>query len=124
MSRIVVIAVCALYLVPSAGFQVLVHTCGGVTEVDPMPLSATDPCGCTDEPAGDRCCTLDLVTAKVDEARENPGSTLDLLRLDVLGDLHTEAPSLRSARLAGTVDPTPSPPIPVSRTILHCSLLI
>jgi hypothetical protein len=47
---------------------VVIHTCGGETEIDLFAGSAADPCGCGNEAPADRCCTLVMTSFTFDAA--------------------------------------------------------
>lgn len=117
------IAFLLLYVVFTGGLQVLVHTCGGHTSFDVMPASAEDPCGCSDEPATDRCCTTQLVTLKLDadqKAAVPVPAVPDLLFTGVADPVRCDAP----APVFRASFTTPSPPGRESLPIFHCTLLI
>jgi hypothetical protein len=117
------IALLVLYLAFTAGFQVLVHTCGGHTSYYVMPASAQDPCGCSTEPEAERCCTTQLVTMKLDADQKAsvPASPAPLpvaAAHAVHADLLLPDPSPRP--VVGSTSPPSTVPIP----ILHCTFLI
>jgi hypothetical protein len=119
-----IIVLLLLYVVFAAGFQVLVHTCGGYTTRDVMPVSAEDPCGCADEPEAERCCTTVLVTLRIDADQKA------VVALQPFADGQPLIAALRGAdaqapaRVSLPVFTTSSPPRAVPLSILHCALLI
>jgi hypothetical protein len=124
MGRFVSILLLGVYLLYSAGVVVLIHTCGGSRTFDVMPLTAEDPCGCSDFMSEDACCTLSLRAFQIDDdqnaaPRIAPGPVVEVcavLPLDLAwAPAHTAVRSLSM---------TPSPPEEISPTLLGCALLI
>jgi hypothetical protein len=123
MKRSVVI-VLLLYAVFAAGFQILVHTCGGYTTTDVMPVSAADPCGCADEPEAERCCTTELVTLRIDADQK---TVVPVQPFAAGPPLITIVRNDKDPAPAGTSCvpfTAPSPPQAVPLSILHRTLLI
>lgn len=117
------IALLVLYLAFTAGFQVLVHTCGGYTSYDVMPSSAQDPCGCSTEPEADRCCSTQLVTMKLDADQKAsvpaaPAPPPVAVVPAVHADLLFSDPAPRPVACSS------SPPSTVPLPVLHCTFLI
>lgn len=59
-----------VYTVLTAGMTMIVHTCGGESETIIAVSTIEDPCGCDDETTSDKCCTSEIVTAKLDDAQK------------------------------------------------------
>jgi hypothetical protein len=119
------IAFLGLYVVLGAGFQVLIHTCGGEVTVHVTPGKAEDPCGCSDMPEQDRCCTTQIVTVHLDDVQQAVTSTLPGLDHAVAIDLtvpHEVLASPLAVRAPRTIDT--SPPSSISPHILNCTFLI
>lgn len=117
------IALLVLYLAFTAGFQVLVHTCGGHTSYDVMPASAEDPCGCATEPEADRCCSTQLVTVQLEaDQKASVQAAPAPLPLAAVSADHDELllpdPATRPVACSS------SPPSTIPLTLLHCTLLI
>jgi hypothetical protein len=70
------IAIVCLYIVLTAGFQVLLHTCGGETTVHLFSGAGEDPCGCGDMHEQDRCCTTQVITVHLDDVQQGATVTL------------------------------------------------
>jgi hypothetical protein len=123
VKRLLVIAFLGVYLLLSAGFTLLVHTCSGYTTVTPMPLSSEDPCGCGEEESA-RCCTVELRDFLISDAQKAASTeslTTTFAALQVL-----PAATFSILEDGGISAPVigPSPPIHTPLTLLHCSLLI
>jgi len=119
------IGVLGVYLLLAIGPQILIHTCGGETDIDIMPVAATDPCGCNDGPSQDACCTIQLVTFHLDEAQKVtvPAVERPVTAPVVLSDAHMYS-DVADPHAGVPSSLTPSPPIPISPTILYCTFLI
>lgn len=125
VKALLTIVVILLYAVSAAGVQFYVHTCGGETTVDPLPISGRDPCGCDDGMDQERCCTSQLLSADLDDAQPvlkvtvagTPVAFLTSSLAPVQGPAPTDIPFL----LRSTAN---APPSRVSPTILFCTFLI
>lgn len=71
MKKLFIILLAVLYGVFTAGVNVMIHTCGGESEALIATNSFEDPCGCSDEMPGDRCCTTEVTTVQLDEAQQS-----------------------------------------------------
>ncbi len=60
-----------LYLVLDVGLNIMIHTCGGDSEVLLATTTMEDPCVCDDGmPTDDMCCTTELKTVKLDDSQK------------------------------------------------------
>jgi hypothetical protein len=119
------IALVCLYIVLTAGFQVLLHTCGGETTVQLLPGGGEDPCGCGDVPEQDRCCTTQVITVHLDDVQQGatvtlpaPDVTVSLTPAVLLNSLVYQ-PAVALLQTAGS-----SPPSSTPSHILNCAFLI
>jgi hypothetical protein len=120
-----IIAFLCLYLVLTAGFQILVHTCGGETTVHMLSGAGDDPCGCGDIPEQDRCCTTQVITVHLDDVQQGaapslPGPDLVVTQMPPLSDHVLVDPSPAIMVLTAGTSPPPS----TSPHILNCTFLI
>lgn len=104
----------------------MIHTCGGESETMIATTSFEDPCGCSDEMPGERCCTTEVTTVQLDEAQQSVLSvSLDPLQVTVLRSLCEHGVDLLPAITAGDVYfVTDSPPPELDLNILHSVFLI
>jgi hypothetical protein len=69
MKRVFHIAFLSVFLFLAATPWIVIHTCGGGTDVDLMSASAEDPCGCRDEADAAPCCSIEVRSFHFDDAR-------------------------------------------------------
>lgn len=126
MKKLTVIFLILFYAVFSAGFNVLLHTCGGETEALLATASYEDPCGCTDAMPDYRCCTTELTTVKLIDAQQVVVTkTIEsILSVDILfqEQLVSDLASISSSKLLQNISISPSPPFDLN--ILHSVFLI
>jgi len=70
VKKILTISLAALYLTLTIGLNIVVHTCGGVSETTVATAAFEDPCGCGDEAPEDKCCTTELTTVHLDDEQQ------------------------------------------------------
>lgn len=96
MKKLMVIFFIIVYSAFSAGVTVLIHTCGGESEALFVVTETADPCVCGDEMSTDgraavhqtdMCCTIDLKTAKIDDAQKVSVSSFEMKSMDIF-ELH------------------------------------
>jgi hypothetical protein len=124
VNRVVSIGLLAVYLTFSAGVLVMIHTCGGSQTFEFMPVSAEDPCGCSDLTSDDACCTLSLRAFHIDDDQNAAPRVSTASATDVCAVLPVEAQSAFMAAAMRPVSITSSPPQQVSPITLGCALLI
>jgi hypothetical protein len=119
------IAIVCLYIVLTAGFQVLLHTCGGETTVHLFSGAGEDPCGCGDMHEQDRCCTTQVITVHLDDVQQ--GATVTLPAPDVTVSLTPARPQdglVYQPAVAVLQTAGSSPPSSTPSHILNCTFLI
>lgn len=126
MKKLFTILLVILYGIFTAGVNVMIHTCGGESEALIATTSFEDPCGCSDELPGDRCCTTEITTVQLDEAQQSVLSiSLDPLQVTAVRSLcecgSDLMPSITVAD--GRIDTDSSPP-DLDLNILHSVFLI
>jgi len=123
MRKPFIIAFLAVYLVLTTGFTVLIHTCGGYSTVEAIPLSTEDPCGCMDE--NESCCTLEIREFQIDG--DQKAATVELPQVKIAEAVHfadeTDALSGAEGLARPFIPDRPSSPV-IPLHILHCTLLI
>ncbi|MCK9409285.1 MAG: hypothetical protein WCX28_03270 [Bacteriovoracaceae bacterium] len=77
MQKIITILLVFVYLTLSAGLNIIVHTCGGESEMMLATTNVEDPCGCGDEMAADQCCTTEVTTVKLADDQKTNIITID-----------------------------------------------
>lgn len=124
MGRPLSLAILAVYLLFAVGVNVLIHTCGGDRTSEFMPISAEDPCGCTDMGSGDACCTLSLRSFQIDDEQNGASRTVaaPLASVGTLLPIDDQFPSVDPALRPNVTDSPPPPRI--SPILLGCALLI
>lgn len=119
------IAVLLFYTVSAAGVQFYVHTCGGVTTVDPLPATAEDPCGCDEGMDQAPCCTSQFVSADLDDGQPALKVTVagagNPTLISPVAVAQDQKPAGFALLLRSTAN---APPFRVSPTILFCTFLI
>lgn len=126
MKKIFVIVLVMFYAIFTAGVNIMVHTCGGESEAMIATTSFEDPCGCSDEMSGDRCCTTEVTTVKLNEAQQSIlAVSLDPVQVTMLHSFRTpgiDTPADDTA-LRNNGDSDPSPP-DLDLHILHSVFLL
>ena len=124
VKRIAHIGFLALLLFFAATPWVVIHTCGGETDVDLMSASAEDPCGCADDGDAAPCCSLEVRTFHLDAARPAvsalPGLDPDFTTTLFPAPVDLPMCDFRHAPAGASVHPPGHPPL----QILHCALLV
>jgi hypothetical protein len=124
VKRLASITFILVFLLLSGGVQILVHTCGGETTVELMPVSAGDPCGCENGPPDARCCTVELKSFHLDDMQRTIAAPL--LKVEPIAIV--ELPHLQNFTAAEVFERqfpvNHSPPRTVSATILNCTFLV
>lgn len=59
-----------VYTLLGAGVNVVVHTCGGVSDASFATVQFEDPCGCGDDSEPEMCCTTVMTTVKVEDSQQ------------------------------------------------------
>lgn len=124
MGRPLTVAILAVYLLFAIGVNVLIHTCGGDRTSEFMPMSAEDPCGCTDMDPGDGCCTLSLRSFQIDDEQNGASrtETAPVASVCAFLPIDNQFPPVDPALRPNATDSSPPPRI--SPTLLGCALLI
>ena len=126
MKKLFTILLVVFYGIFTAGVNVMIHTCGGESEALIATSSFEDPCGCSDEMPGDRCCTTEITTVQLDEEQQSVLSfSLDPLQVTALCAQCEYGVDPLPAIAAGDVHfVTDSPPPELDLNILHSVFLI
>lgn len=119
MKKNLIILFLIVYTLLGAGVNVVVHTCGGVSDASFATVQFEDPCGCGDDAAPEMCCTTVMTTVKVEDAQQTP--TAPMLQTESAGQpLPAEAvPALPETAFAGVPFFDSSPPLTYDLTLLH-----
>jgi hypothetical protein len=128
MKSLINILIITVYLSLSAGFNILVHTCGDYTSVYVMPLSAEDPCnecgshGCCDK---DPCCKLEIKVFHIYDSQLQSQIPKQYNKANFEEIIPTKSQDeLLRGHLAPVIPANTSPPEHIPKHILDCTFLI
>jgi hypothetical protein len=126
MRKIFSITFLAVYVVLTAGMNIVIHTCGGEASASIATSVFKDPCGCSDEmPTEDMCCTVSIKSIQIDDEQLSAAQfisqnifltdilPLELFSIPLTGNYSTTLFSLDT-----------SPPLNEAIHISHCVFLI
>ena len=113
MKNLSIILLLAFYLLFTVGVTVAVHTCGSDATAAVVTGQVEDPCGCSDTPSDEMCCTTSVTTLKIDDS-QSVSSCAPCEQLTLLGTVPTAviaAPVLQdhTNNSFSALDPSPPP---------------